>query len=158
MSLAILSSFMILGKTRTIQAHRVYKLLNNTVLRYRHKRFWVGNDIEAELGQSLIAWLFDGWLPEVIHSGDQKAFNELRTGIYWRKQWRKPMRTPREKYCYSAPMTHIQRMLDHNEWLRFGFAQDPCASSRRCRSELLRPKTPFKNGEHARTGQMIRNN
>ncbi len=92
----------------------------------------------------------------MIYCDDDKAFNELGTGIYWRRQWRQPMSKPKEKFWYSTPMTHIQRMLDHKEWSNFDFRRAPCASSRRCRSVLLCPKTPFKNGEHARVGRVFR--
>jgi len=68
------------------------------------------------------------------------------------------MSQPKEKVSYSVPMTHIQRMLDHKEWSNFDFCRAPCASSRRCRSALLSPKTPFKNGEHARIGAVFRKN
>ncbi len=65
------------------------------------------------------------------------------------------MSQPKEKISYSVPMTHIQRMLDHKEWSNFDFRRAPCASSRRCRSALLSPKTPFRNGEHARIGAVF---
>ena len=106
-------------------------------LRYRPKRSWVGNDIDAGQGQSLIAWLFNWWILETIQSGDDKAFIELRTGIYWRRQYRQPAFRLQEIYYSSASMAHIQRMLDHQEWSGFDFCREPCADSCRCRSEPL---------------------
>lgn len=141
-----------------VKKPQIHTVTINIGNRYRLKAFWVGNDLDNELGQSLIAWLFDGWIPDLIHYDDDRAFNELRTGFYWRKQLRQPMSQPKEKVMYSVPMTHIQRMLDHKEWSNFDFRRAPCASSRRCRSSLLRPKTPFKNGEHARVGRVFRKN
>ena len=115
---------------------------------------WVGDDIGAETGRSFIGWLFDGWQPEIYNS-DSGIYDERKTFIGWSKHFRKPAAMPREYYIYSAPITHIQRMLDQSEWSKFDFRGDPCASSRKCRSELLRPKTPFRIGEHARTGILV---
>ncbi len=114
---------------------------------------WVGDDIEAETGRSIVGWLFDGWQPE-IYNFESGTYDERKTFIGWCKYFRRMAAMPRERYIYSAPITHIQQMLDQNEWSKFDFRRDPCASSRKCRSELLRPKT-LKIGEHARIGVLV---
>ncbi|MCJ1297687.1 hypothetical protein MMC08_000475 [Hypocenomyce scalaris] len=113
--------------------------------------FWVGNDIFSEIGDSFIAWLFDGWYPEGNDLGKDKDLYAMRTGIHWMKQHRMPLVKPRATYAYSVPLAHIQRILDECEWSKFDSSKD----SPQIRQELLRPKTPFKNGEHARTSRLL---
>ncbi|KAA6409904.1 MAG: hypothetical protein FRX48_06517 [Lasallia pustulata] len=113
--------------------------------------FWVGDDINDETGHSFTAWLFDGCYPEPIHLGNDKDLYAMKTGVHWSKWYRKPVVKPIATYMYSIPLAHIQRLLDHNEWSKFDTLQE----SLRIRQELLRPKVPFRNGKHARTGRLL---
>ena len=134
---------------------QVQSLWDNTLLRYRATYYWVGDDLVSEAGVSFIAWLFGGWVPEAIAWDGGRASLKLNAGLHWVKLDREPAVEPRECYYYSIPMTYVQRIMNQSEWSRFDFRRDPCTASRKCRSELLRPKTPFKNGEHARCAVML---
>lgn len=113
--------------------------------------FWVGRDINDETGLSFTAWLFDGWCPEPIHLGNDKDFYAMKTGVYWQKWYRRPVVKPKAIYSYSVPLTYIQRLFDQSEWSKFDTSKD----SVRIRQELLRPRVPFRNGQHARTARLL---
>lgn len=113
--------------------------------------FWVGDDVHDETGHSFTAWLFDGWYPEPIDLGNDRDHYAMRTGVHWRKWYRRPVVKPRAIYSYSVPLTYIQRLFDQSEWSKFDTSKD----SLRIRQELLRPRVPFRNGEHARTARML---
>lgn len=113
--------------------------------------FWVGRDINDEIGLSFTAWLFDGWCPEPIHLGNDSDFYAMKTGVYWQKWYRRPVVKPKAIYSYSVPLTYIQRLFDQSEWSKFDTSKD----SLRIRQELLRPRVPFRNGQHARTARLL---
>ena len=115
--------------------------------------FWVGDDVRAETGFSLIAWLFDGWFPEVSHLGNDVDYYAFKCGLHWSKMFRRPIKHPRAEVFYSIPLPHIQRILSQQEWSKFG---DLRTDSLAVRQGLLRPKTPFQIGKHARRGYLIR--
>lgn len=115
--------------------------------------FWVGNDIRAETGFSFIAWLFDGWFPEINHLGNDADYYAFKYGLHWSKMWRQPIKHPRAEIFYSIPLPHIQRILSQQEWSNF---QDLRSESLQVRNRLLRPKTPFAIGKHARRGRLLR--
>ena len=111
---------------------------------------WVGQDVERELGNSLIAWLFGGWLPNPINPGSGESgkaeMRGFKSGLYWQKQFTYPMTIPSYYTSYSIPMAHIQRIMSQEAWDRFDAVKNPTI----LRQQLLAPRTPFRNGQHAR--------
>ena len=115
---------------------------------------YIGNDINPEAGLSFTAWLFDGWLPTAIFldkTGEREDYPTFNSGLDWTKMHRKPVVKPRTEYTYSVRLEHVQRMLSQSEWARFDLLRE----SRKVRSNLLKPKTPFENGKHARRAHEI---
>lgn len=110
----------------------------------------VKNEVLPELGTSLIAWLFNGWIPENIgidpHGGEDLAF---RYGCCWYKQRRRPKAYPRYTTVHSMPMSHIQAVLNQAEWDKFNRYGMPLYSGI-VRIFLLRPSWPFPAGRTAR--------
>ena len=119
---------------------------------FKNETWWgepcVGQDIQKELGNALIAWLFNGWTPGPINIGrNQRAdMHTFKTGICWNKQLRRPIVQPIFHTVYSMPMAHIQRIMSQKEWDKYNPVKDPWS----VRLKLLSPNPPFKCGEHAR--------
>ena len=107
---------------------------------------WIGDDVVSDPGQSLVAWLFDGWYPAPSHLGNDEEFYTFRCGMHWRKQLRAPVDEPLARYFYSMPLAHAQRMFDQRSWNTY----NPDRDSQVIRERLLAPQTPFRNGFHAR--------
>ena len=130
--------------------------LGNTIVRHRtdwdQQPLWVGKDVVANPGDSMIAWLFDGWLPEINYLSSEKTELELETGMCWSKMPRTPIEKPKALFFYSIPLKHIQRIMSHREWNKLS---SPSQNFARIRYDLLCPSTPFRAGEHARKGNIL---
>ena len=130
--------------------------LGNTIFLHRtdwdQKPLWVGKDIVADPGDSMLAWLFDGWFPEVNFVSNEKAGYEFNTGMHWHKMFRVPVEQPKALFFYSIPLKHIQRIMSRKEWGKFSSLSQDFA---RIRYDLLSPATPFRAGEYARRGYLL---
>ncbi|KAL9120156.1 MAG: hypothetical protein Q9187_003291, partial [Circinaria calcarea] len=135
--------------------HEIAHFIFFSYIDRRIEYFWAGNDIRAEIGFSFIAWLFDGWFPEVNHLGNDADYYAFKCGLHWSKMWRQPIKHPRAEIFYSIPLIHIQRILSQQEWSNF---QDLRSDSLAVRHRLLRPKIPFAIGKHARRGRLLHKN
>lgn len=118
--------------------------------------FWVGNDIHAETGHSLIAYIFNGWYPEPINL-EEKHHNEnfmaFRNGHAWHKMHRRPCQEPFAEVKYSMPMEHIQRLFNSRTWLEFRkLTHENFPAMRRT---IFPPLAPFKIGRHARCAHVL---
>ena len=87
-----------------------------TGLKHPNWRLWVGEDVQAELGQALEAWLFDGWHPALTELAeeqdpDRKAQLECKAGLHWRKQYRAPIEKQRVLYMYSIPLPYVHKVM-----------------------------------------------
>ena len=130
--------------------------LGNTIVQHRtdwdQRPLWIGKDVVADPGESMLPWLFDGWFPEVNIVSEEKPGLDLDTGMHWRTMFRKPVQQPKALVYYSIPLEHIQRITSEKEWKKFpNLSQDFV----RVRYDLLRPATPFRAGEHARRGDLL---
>ncbi|PGH23201.1 hypothetical protein AJ80_02731 [Polytolypa hystricis UAMH7299] len=131
--------------------HEVGHLLYHSRLSHRP---WLGEPLikgeaMAELGTSLVGWLFNGWIPENISLGtvtrDDDSFSH---GCCWYKQRRAPRAYPQYNTLHSMPKSHIQRILDQDEWDKY--EDDISTLSTNARKHILSPRTPFVEGETAR--------
>jgi len=118
--------------------------------------FWVGNDIHAETGHSLIAYIFNGWYPEPINLEEKhnnKDFMAFRNGHAWHKMHRRPCQEPFAEVEYSMPMEHIQRLFNIETWLEFReLTHESFPAMRRT---IFPPLAPFKIGRHARCARIL---
>ncbi|EEP79301.1 predicted protein [Uncinocarpus reesii 1704] len=108
-----------------------------------------------ELGVSLIAFLFKGWLPENISmDATGKDDYSFKYGCCWYKQRCHPRRYPRYTTVHSIPMSHIQNILSQSAWDKFDEG-NISSYSIRVRSLLLSPCLPFQAGRTARIARKV---
>lgn len=113
----------------------------------------VQDEVLPELGTSLVAWLFNGWIPENISiDPDGKEGLAFRYGCCWYKQRRKPKAYPQYTTVHSMSMSHIQTLLSQRAWSKFD-KHDTASYSRQVRTHLLGPSLPFMPGSTARVAK-----
>ena len=119
--------------------------------------FWVGNDIHAEIGHSLVAHIFNGWYPEPINLGDtydDEDFLAFRNGHAWHKMHRRPCQEPFAEVMYSMPMEHIQRLFNQATWEEIGYVS--WENFNAMKSTIFPPLSPFRIGRHARCARLVK--
>ena len=132
--------------------HTIYIAIKANVVDY----FWVGNDIQAEIGNSLIAYIFNGWYPEPINledTYDNEDFIAFRNGHEWHKMHRRPCEEPFAEVMYSMPMEHIQRLFNNETWSAFPRLDHTNFAD--MRRTIFPPLAPFKIGRHARRAKPL---
>lgn len=109
-------------------------------------------EAQAELGNSLISWLHGGWILSDSTALDDDGRATFRHGSSWRK-WHRVLHqgeyVPRYWTYYSTPVSYIQRLFVQAEWDQFDLDKTPELAA----NALLRPKWPFKVGDHARRAE-----
>ncbi|KAK6196826.1 hypothetical protein LQW54_011141 [Pestalotiopsis sp. IQ-011] len=78
-----------------------------------------GGDLEMELGNSLIADIFGGWVPVPIK--DPVKFREkptLESGLAWRQHldWKYHRMRPKYRAHYSIPVEYVARLFKERTW------------------------------------------
>ncbi|TPX23663.1 hypothetical protein DIZ76_012998 [Coccidioides immitis] len=110
----------------------------------------VKDEVLRELGSSLIAWLFKGWVPENISiDPNDKDDHSFKYGCCWYKQRRHPRAHPQYTTVHSMPMSYIQSILSQKKWDMFDEYDMP-SYSMAVRTLLLEPSLPFPAGITAR--------
>ncbi|KAI1932410.1 hypothetical protein LOZ65_000704 [Ophidiomyces ophidiicola] len=115
----------------------------------------VRDEVLPELGTSLVAWLFKGWIPECISidpSGNEDRL--FQYGCCWYKQRRRPRAYPLYNTVHSMPMSYIQALLSKKRWDKVG-DHDILTYSTHIRERLLEPPLPFYEGTTARTAKKV---
>ena len=143
--------------------HQVAHAAFNQNLDRRVRRHWVGNEIEAEIGHSLISDLFGGWIPHIhMHQTLKDSPTELfNQPLSWRKWFRGDLMVPLALYQYSLPVSHVQKMFSQDEWSKIEHGKHRVPwDLKQSLQALLHPTTifgkGFKRGKHARVGRLLR--
>ena len=115
---------------------------------------WADNDIEASLGKSFLAHLFNGWYPEPIMLKDMhELYYTFETGYQWVKMYRRPCKQPFAQVYYSVPMDFIQQLFREKSWAPYN--EMSIESIDKIKKNLLDPKAPFSVGKHARRARVL---
>lgn len=87
---------------------------------------YVGDDCEAEIGFSFIAWIFSGFHPQ---SSPQDV--EFTDTLYWEPQYTLSMgKRPLYKTYYSLPIAYLEQVLSQDFWDSLGPLDQPWFSER----------------------------
>jgi hypothetical protein len=105
---------------------------------------FVGNYLDRELGDAYVSWLFGGFIPHPMGNGTNEC--SFDQGMQWIRVHEVGMTDSGYDIRYSMNISHIERMLSHDEW-KIQFKQSNPARARR---GLLHPQVPFRINETAR--------
>jgi hypothetical protein len=128
-------------------AHEVgHAIFHNDLRSFSSQREpYIGDDCEAEVGFSFIAWIFSGFNPQ--YTPDDVEF---RNTLYWSPQYTLSMgKRPLDSTYYSIPISYLERLLSQEFWDGLGPPEQP-QFSERARKEL-RPNTD-ENSSQVATG------